>query len=335
MKARSGVFHSITVLLLAVVFTACTSAEQKVVVIPTLAVLPGETVTLEYTLTPAFTRPPTITPTPTLSPYPATPSTSTFTPLPPCDVARWWTTVSPTVVQFFDTLEVASVTARASLSPILLELRQVWREFERADYPDCAKPIHDAVVAGMADTADGFNQFLAQQDASGAILQRAALRFSAVADVLIRYSVVPDNRLITMAYDWGGIPDAQTATWIFMPYIDRATLAAATSAALATGISQAATDAAATHIVQSLTPPPPTLTPTVARGQFFHVIVSMVGLRSCPRSNCSNVGVLIQNDVVTIVDAAQGDEISGSRVWYFVHFRSLEGYVHSSMLAPG
>ena len=308
----------IALIFFSALLTGYPSTGQQATVVPPLAVLESntvasiDTVSLKHLLPPSDTRLSII------------PLTVTVTPLPACDVVAWWETVDPTVVQFLDTWEVASVTSQVSLSPILLELRQVWRQFERADYPECAKFIRDNLVAAMSDTAEGFNEFLAERDDATFLLQRAALRFRATGQILAEYSINPDIRLTSLVYEWGGVPRAATATWIFMSYSERVDASSATAVALSTINSRLATDVASTRAARVT--PSPTTTP-VAR-----VVAEVVSLRSCPEKSCSTAGVLIQDDLVVVLDTVQGEEISGNNTWYLVRFRNQEGYVHSSTL---
>ena len=231
---------------LLLIVTACTSAEQAGFQMPTLAVLPSVTPPPD---TPAFTSSPVPIVPPTAVSSPTNPP-PTVSPVPTCDIPAWWETIQPTVVRFFDTWSVATMTARASLSPVLLDLREIWREFEAMDYPECAEAPRNEIVAAMADTADGFNEFLAQRDTSNAILQRAAFRFYSAAQMLTSYEITADERMLTTINEWGGVPEAATLTQIYMSPADLATANAATSAVRATEIIQRATDA-----VLTLTPP--------------------------------------------------------------------------------
>lgn len=168
-------------------------------------------------------------------------------------MSTWWDNADPLVVRFLDTVEVAGATSRASLSPVLLELRQVFREFERLDYPDCAAPIRDELVAGMQDTADGFNDFLAEDDYLSTVrLDRAALHFWTASNYLIQYFIVSDVRLVTIALDWGGyIPNAETATWVHLPNNDQEMTLTSVAAAATATYAREAVEAGLTQTVQA------------------------------------------------------------------------------------
>lgn len=166
-----------------VMFCACTRSPTPAIQIPTAAVLP------------------TVTPTVTATPR--------------CDLKSWWEESSSEVVRFMDVVDVALATPRGSLSPVLLEMREVFRGFERESYPNCASDVRDAIVEGMQGTVDGFNDFLSEDEySSNLALQVASLRFWSAALMLSREGVRGDERLLQMAYDWVGFPNEATAAWI-------------------------------------------------------------------------------------------------------------------------
>jgi hypothetical protein len=77
-----------------------------------------------------------------------------------CSVPAWWEQAAPVVTRFIDETETASQTARLSLSPIVLDLRETQREFEAIETPECATVIRSQVAEGMGFVVSGFNDFL-------------------------------------------------------------------------------------------------------------------------------------------------------------------------------
>lgn len=176
---------------------ACTSIRTPSD-LPTLASLP------------TGTRDPAL-PTPTFTASPE-PPTATATPPPPCDVQAWWTSVELQIVRFLDVVDVADVTPRSSLSTVILEMQQVYREFQRSEHPDCVAPIYAELVAGMSDMVEGFNDFLGELEVySNADFMLADAHYWAAVQVLASYNIQPDERLSS------GISllmNASTATWV-------------------------------------------------------------------------------------------------------------------------
>jgi hypothetical protein len=66
----------------------------------------------------------------------------------------------PIVQRFIDTAKVAAVTARASLAPLILELRSIQREYERLEYSDCTAEEFFFLQSGFDSAVEGFTAFL-------------------------------------------------------------------------------------------------------------------------------------------------------------------------------
>ncbi len=156
------------------------------------------------TAVPTRTLPPTWTLTPA--------ATST----PECSAQAWWNNVESVVVQYLDTAETATQTARISLSGVVLQLQQNYREFERIDYPDCMQDLHLKLARGMELGIAGFNDFMGQADIlSAADFELATIYFWVVYTRLLKdYVVITDTRMADMAVlVWGGdSPNEATAT---------------------------------------------------------------------------------------------------------------------------
>ena len=206
-----------TAVLLLIWIAGCTREPTQEEQVPTMALLPSATVVEASTATLEPTPTPTLISPPTASPVPSDTLTPTHTPLPPCDVAAWWQSVEPLVVRFLDVVDIAGATPRASLSTVLLEMRQVYREFQRADHPDCALAVYDELVAGMDNTAEGYNDFLGQLELSSeSDLEVAVAHFWVAVQILNSYEINADRRLLSVDTSGvGGIlMNSATATWI-------------------------------------------------------------------------------------------------------------------------
>lgn len=78
-----------------------------------------------------------------------------------CQVAQWWDdTGGPVVVEFLDTTDVAESTSRISVSPLVLELQRIRRDFERIEYPDCTREAYNHLNTGMNATIQAFEYFV-------------------------------------------------------------------------------------------------------------------------------------------------------------------------------
>ncbi len=88
-------------------------------------------------------------------------------------------------------------------------------------------------------------------------------------------------------------------------------------------------------------PPPSTSTPSVTptdvvqstTPQTYYLRVGSANMRACPRLSCTIISPLVRNDAVTVVGFAQGEVVSGSDIWFAVHFGSYRGFVHSTLLS--
>lgn len=209
-------FLLIVALLLA---SACSSQQrQATIVVPTLAVLPTETFTPTvtptntetrtptYTLTPSITPSPTLTATFTATNTPIATSTPVATATPECSVARWWSEVEGTVTEFLDTAEVASQTARMSLSSVQLEMRRLQREFEGLDDPPCVNDISRALRNGMDTINDAFGRFAAQNDGVASVYFNLGGEYFYIAMLKLADAAVPvtDYRLLLPWLLFGG-----------------------------------------------------------------------------------------------------------------------------------
>lgn len=175
---------------LLILLAACTSQPQQSVQVPTLAILPIDT---------SPTSIPTIAPTNT----------------PECDLAAWWDSTEPIIEQFLDTAEVAAQTSRMALSTVLLEMRQLQREYEREHELDCEREIFRAVSNGMDYAADAFGEFMAQSEViSDVYFMLASQYFWDAYNALLERGVIADVRMAdTAVFIWGGdSPNAATAT---------------------------------------------------------------------------------------------------------------------------
>lgn len=198
----------LSLILVVGVLAACTSESQQAVQVPTLAVLPDET------------QSPTITPTPSHTPLPTnteTPiPTATLTPIPTsdCAVGIWWAEVEPTVQEFLDTADVAAQTSRMSLSGVVLEMRQLQRQFERLDYPSCLQEIYFELSAGMSSATDGFTSFMGESEIVSSVQLGLATQYFWNASELLRgRAILNEYRIIDASIVWGGdSPNAATAT---------------------------------------------------------------------------------------------------------------------------
>jgi len=156
--------------------------------------LPIPSLTTAPTNTP--TPIPTLTHTPTATYTPAVTDTPVPTNTSSCWIESWWAEADPLVIQFLDTTEVAVGTSRISLSPVLLDLRQVYRQFEGTNYPPCAKEIRDDLSDGMSHTIEGLQKFLEESEYLSAFkLDLATESFRTAYDALLNQGIVPDFRL--------------------------------------------------------------------------------------------------------------------------------------------
>lgn len=188
---------------------ACSDSATPVAQLPTLAVLPSLTFTPVPTATLRFT--PTDTPTPSITPTPSntftptlTPS-QTLTPEPPCDAQTWWDAVDPIIVEFLDTAEIAGQTSRVSLSPIVLEMRRIYRRYEDVEYPSCIRQAYFDLLFGMDYAVDGFGDFQMEYDGLMELdFGFANERLHAAALYLYSKGIFADVRLAIADTIWGG-----------------------------------------------------------------------------------------------------------------------------------
>lgn len=255
---------------------ACTSEPQQVAQVPTLAVLSSETL------------PPTVTP------------TLAATATPECNLSEWWDDAEPIVEQFLDTAEVAAQTSRGSLSTVILEMRQLQRQFEREHENDCDARIYRAISYGMAYATDAFGEFMAQSEAVSEVhFMLASQYFWNAHDELAERFVFAEPRMSnTSLFIWGGdSPNAATATWMAIPSTPTLT---------------------------------PTLVPTIALGIDQAVNPNFgIRLREQPNNESATSGDIIPGTIMTILEVdASGDWLrvrlpDGREGWAFRPFLEI------------
>lgn len=80
-----------------------------------------------------------------------------------CPEARdWWEDTAPTLVEFLDVAEIALITPRVSVAPILVGLRSVQRNYQRMNAPDCASLLSFYMNGMMEAVYSGFAEVLGQ-----------------------------------------------------------------------------------------------------------------------------------------------------------------------------
>jgi hypothetical protein len=317
--------------LLTLLLTACA---PQAAALPTVMVLPS--------LTPTSgppTETPTITPTliPTDTPLPTVP---TATPTAPCDLIEWWETVQPLLIEFTDTGEVASVTSRAALSPVVLELRRIQRELERLEYPDCGATVITHLRLGMENTVDGFNAFLGQSDGM------ADFYFDSANQYFFNVYTELDARNINMEYRlghtdtiWGGEEGSEVRATEMENGV-RALRAEFDMTSTAMRVTMLYTPTASTTPTASNTPtasdtrgptytPRPTNTPLMS-GAFYTQVDT--DAYACPRLDCEIVAHLSSGKPLTVINSVEGDEVNGSTLWRHTIWEGAEVYIPSAFL---
>lgn len=123
-----------------------------------------------------------------------------------CSLSDWWKQVEPKVIEFLDAAETATATSRASLSPIILSLRNSQRDFESLDVPDCADDVQTNIRFGMDNAVDGFNDFLGQSETVSNIeFGLASQYFWNAYTLMFNQRVYGDTRMAdTSTFIWGG-----------------------------------------------------------------------------------------------------------------------------------
>lgn len=274
----------LTLFLFVVLFSACTSSATSVtstVEVPTLAVLPSDT------------------PIPSVTDTPRPTATSA------CSIRDWWEGVEVLVEQFLDTAEVAAQTSRIALGSILLQMRQIERQFERGEYPECARTIYRQLSNGMDSATQGFNYFLGESEAySRAYLGFASQYFWNAYEALRQYLIFADVRLSdTSVFIWGGdSPNAATATaYEYSIVTIEAGMTATRNIMLIP--TELGLEATLTAI------PTPTIAPEYPA---IGVIDSLqtINLRTSPSVTSVTVGVMSPGEEVTVI------AISDDKQWY-------------------
>jgi hypothetical protein len=111
-----------------------------------------------------------------------------------CDENGWWAQAAPHVTEFIDTVETATQTARASLSGVILTMRQKQRDFEGVSYTECVANIRTQISNGMEAIGDGFNDFLGQATPT-TNFQQGVNGLAVAYEVLIDMGLTPDERM--------------------------------------------------------------------------------------------------------------------------------------------
>lgn len=102
-----------------------------------------------------------------------------------CPTRSWWNTQRPIVVEFLDTVEVASTTPRMNVGTVILEMQRLYRDYERTTAPSCASSADSNLKSGMDRTIQGFRDFASNADfLSSVYLDMAAERFVAAKEAL-------------------------------------------------------------------------------------------------------------------------------------------------------
>jgi hypothetical protein len=189
-------------------------------VAPTLTQL---VITPSVTATPEFTDTPTDTPTPNIETAAAFRATqiqsNILTSEAPCTIeiyGDWWTESSPFLTQFLDTAETAVNTSRGSLSPIILELSEIYRNLEAVEHPECISEVRFDIRLGMDSAIDGFNEFLGDSEVMAEIDFSIANQyfFEAYRALMdLNANPIVDLRLFNTRSIWGGdSPEEPTPT---------------------------------------------------------------------------------------------------------------------------
>lgn len=199
--------------------------------LPTLMVLPSETLeTLGSEMLPPSPLPATArqapiatqtrtpSPEPTATPEPPPPSATASPTLPDCNIEGWLDAITPDLVEFLDTAEVAVRTSRMSMSPVILELQRVMRRIERVEYPACSALAYMELMNALTSAVNGMNEFLASNDTLSernfTRANQSMYDFGSALDALSIYRSTPqfelleriDDRLRAPDRVWGGIP---------------------------------------------------------------------------------------------------------------------------------
>ncbi len=82
-----------------------------------------------------------------------------------CDTAAWMQGAANEFIDFMDVLEVANVTSKIALAPIILEMRREYRAFQRAEYPECLSEVRSDLMRSMDNYIAGFKEFVQDRDA--------------------------------------------------------------------------------------------------------------------------------------------------------------------------
>jgi hypothetical protein len=170
------------------------------------------------TSAPISTQTRTPSPEPTATPEPPIPSATASPTLPDCDVEVWLDAITPDLVEFLDTTEVAVRTSRVSLSPVILEMQRIMRRIERVDYPACSELAYMQLMNALRDAVDGMNEFLSSNDALSELnftrANQSLHNFGSALDAVSIYRSTPrfelleriDARLRAPERVWGGRP---------------------------------------------------------------------------------------------------------------------------------
>jgi hypothetical protein len=120
---------------------------------------------------------------------------------------NWWNdTADPLIAEFFDTSETAVNTSRGSLSPLVLRLQEINRDFKALDKPDCIGNEFELIVSGMEYAVDGYNDFLGgfDQVIADVSFNVATQKFYDANRQLSDKIIFIDRRSNNAAGIWGG-----------------------------------------------------------------------------------------------------------------------------------
>jgi hypothetical protein len=121
------------------------------------------------------------------------------------EMQAWWEEAEPFLINFLDVAEVASVTARLNVGELVLDMREVQRNFEGVDYEFCAADVRREVVFGMDSAVEGYNWFMGENEIGMRLsMTQANQYFHNGYQMLQNYRIFSDFRMLTTINIWGG-----------------------------------------------------------------------------------------------------------------------------------
>lgn len=128
-----------------------------------------------------------------------------------CWKDEWWEEADPMIVNFLDVAETATQTSRMSLSGVILEMQQIYRNFQRVDRPECVADVQRNIESGMESAVQAFNDFLGQSEVLSSVYFNLATQYFADAfDQLLELNLISSSLDVRMsntaAMIWGGKP---------------------------------------------------------------------------------------------------------------------------------